>query len=133
MNLYSMLSARNESGRPIRVGLIGAGKFGSMVLAQARKIAGYHIVGVADLDAGKVRSSLARTGWQPDEYAAKSFGDAMDTGRTFVTDDAAALCAFEGIECIIEATGHPIAGVRHALMAIDGMKHMVMVNVEADV
>ncbi|MDP4034177.1 MAG: flagellar biosynthesis protein FlgA [Pseudorhodobacter sp.] len=133
MNLYSKLSARAAAGRPIRVGLIGAGKFGSMVLAQARKIAGYHIVGVADLDAGKARASLARTGWQPEEYAAKSLDDAMDTGRTFVTDDASALCAFDGIECIIEATGHPIAGVRHALKAIDGMKHIVMVNVEADV
>ncbi len=133
MNLHSMLAERNANGRPIRVGLIGAGKFGSMVLAQARKIDGYHIVAVADLDVGKVRSSLARTGWDKDEYSASSMGNAMDTGRTFVTDDAKALCDFDGIECIIEATGHPIAGVRHALMAIDGMKHIVMVNVEADV
>lgn len=91
MNLSSMLAARHAEGRPIRVGLIGAGKFGSMVLAQARKIAGYHIVGVADLDAGKARASLARTGWQPEEYGATSFADAMDTGKTFVTEDAAAL------------------------------------------
>ncbi|SLN26751.1 hypothetical protein AQS8620_00805 [Aquimixticola soesokkakensis] len=133
MNLHSMLAERAANGRPIRVGLIGAGKFGSMVLAQARKIPGYHIVAVADLDAGKARGSLARTGWQPDEYSATSFGNAMDTGRTFVTDDAKALCDFDGIECVIEATGHPIAGTRHALMAIEGMKHIVMVNVEADV
>jgi len=133
MNLHAMLTARAEAGRPIRVGLIGAGKFGSMVLAQARKIAGYHIVAVADLDAGKTRASLARTGWQPEEYAATSFGNAMDTGRTFVTQDAMALCAFDGIEIIIEATGHPLAGTRHALAAIAGNKHIVMVNVEADV
>lgn len=133
MNLSTMLEERNASGRPVRVGLIGAGKFGSMVLAQARKIAGYHVVGVADLDAGKARGSLARTGWQPEEYDARSFGEAMDSGKTFVTDDAKALCDFDGIDCIIEATGHPLAGVRHALMAIEGMKHIVMVNVEADV
>ncbi|SEQ14121.1 Predicted homoserine dehydrogenase, contains C-terminal SAF domain [Loktanella sp. DSM 29012] len=133
MNLNSMLAERNAGGRPIRVGLIGAGKFGSMVLAQARKIEGYHIVAVADLDVGKVRTSLNRTGWEAEEYAATSFGDAMSTGRTFVTDDAKALCDFEGIECVIEATGHPLAGTRHALMAIEGMKHIVMVNVEADV
>ncbi len=133
MNLHSMLAERNAGGRPIRVGLIGAGKFGSMVLAQARKIEGYHIVAVADLDVGKVRTSLNRTGWEAEEYAATSFGDAMDTGRTFVTDDAKALCDFDGIECVIEATGHPLAGTRHALMAIEGMKHIVMVNVEADV
>jgi predicted homoserine dehydrogenase-like protein len=133
MNLSLMLAERHAAGRPIRVGLIGAGKFGSMVLAQARKIPGYHIVGVADLDAGKARTSLKRVGWDDDEYAATSLGNAMDTGRTFVTQDAKALCDFEGIECIIEATGHPLAGTRHALMAIEGMKHIVMVNVEADV
>ena len=133
MNLASKLAERNAKGRPIRVGLIGAGKFGSMVLAQARKIEGYHIVAVADLDENKVRSSMTRTGWEENEYSATSFVDAMDSGRTFVTDDASALCAFDGIECIIEATGHPLAGVRHALMAIDGGKHIVMVNVEADV
>ncbi|PRY91218.1 NAD(P)H-dependent oxidoreductase [Donghicola tyrosinivorans] len=133
MNLSHLLKARAEAGKPIRVGLIGAGKFGSMVLAQARKIEGYHIVAVADLDVGKVRTALKRTGWEAEEYAATSFGDAIDTGRTFITDDASALCAFDGIECIIEATGHPLAGTRHALMAIEGMKHIVMVNVEADV
>lgn len=133
MNLSHLLKARAAAGKPIRVGLIGAGKFGSMVLAQARKIEGYHIVAVADLDVGKVRASLKRTGWEDEKYAATSFGDAMDSGRTFITDDASALCSFDGIECIIEATGHPLAGTRHALMAIEGMKHIVMVNVEADV
>lgn len=133
MNLHAMLTERAAAGRPIRVGLIGAGKFGSMVLAQARKIAGYHIVAVADLNGAKTRASLARTGWQPEEYAATSFANAMDTGRTFVTEDAMALCAFDGIEIIIEATGHPLAGTRHALAAIAGNKHIVMVNVEADV
>jgi predicted homoserine dehydrogenase-like protein len=133
MNLSSMLAERNAAGKPIRVGLIGAGKFGSMVLAQARKIEGYHIVAVADLDTAKVRKSLERTGWQEEEYSATSMGDAIDTGKTFVTNDAAELCAFEGIDCVIEATGHPLAGVRHALKAIDGNKHIVMVNVEADV
>ena len=133
MNLASKLAERNAKDGPIRVGLIGAGKFGSMVLAQARKIEGYHIVAVADLDENKVRTSMSRTGWDQNEYSATSFGDAVDSGRTFVTDDAAALCAFDGIECIIEATGHPLAGVRHALMAIDGGKHIVMVSVEADV
>ena len=133
MNLSTMLSERNAAGRPVRVGLIGAGKFGSMVLAQARKIDGYQIVGIADLDGAKARAALKRTGWTEEEYAATSLSDAHDTSRAFVTEDANALCAFEGIDCIIEATGHPIAGTRHALAAIEGGKHIVMVNVEADV
>ncbi len=57
----------------------------------------------------------------------------MRDGTTFVTDSVDAMLACEGIECLIEATGHPIAGVRHALAAIEHGKHMVMVNVEADV
>ena len=132
MNLYTMLAARAAAGRPVRVGLIGAGKFGSMILSQARHIAGMHIVGVADLDVSKAHASLARVGWPAERYAAKTLGDALKTGQTCVLDSAAALAKCDEIECIIEATGHPIAGVRHALAAIDGNKHVIMVNVEAD-
>ncbi|SAL66597.1 SAF domain protein [Caballeronia terrestris] len=132
MNLSSLLQARNASGRPVRIGLIGAGKFGSMVLSQARHIEGLHVVGVADLDVGKARASLARVGWPAEQYGARTLSDAVKTGATCVLDDAAALAACDEIECIIEATGHPIAGVRHALAAIEGNKHVVMVNVEAD-
>src|SRR4030095_15095539 len=118
---------------PVRVGLIGAGKFGSMILSQARHIEGMHIVGVADLDVSKARASLARVGWPEERYSATSLGDAIKTGKTGVLDDAASLASCDEIECIVEATGHPIAGVRHALAAIDGGKHLIMVNVEADV
>ena len=133
MNLFSQLGQRAEAGRPVRVGMIGAGKFGSMVLAQAQQIAGMHVVGVADLDVGKARASLQRVGWPAERYGAASLAAAMSDGTTCVLDDAAALAAFEGIDCIIEATGHPIAGIRHGLAAIEGGKHVIMVNVEADV
>ncbi|MFK4447587.1 putative homoserine dehydrogenase-like protein [Caballeronia udeis] len=132
MNLSSLLQARNALGRPVRVGLIGAGKFGSMVLSQARHIEGMQVVGVADLNVGKARASLARVGWPAGQYNARTLADAVRTGTTCVLDDASALAACDEIECIIEATGHPIAGVRHALAAIEGGKHVVMVNVEAD-
>lgn len=133
MNLFPMLGARAEAGRPVRVGLIGAGKFGSMILAQAMRIEGLHVVGIADLDVGKARGSLNRVGWPAERYGAATLDEAMRTGATCVLDDAHALAAHPGIECIIEATGHPIAGIRHGLAAIEGGKHVVMVNVEADV
>jgi predicted homoserine dehydrogenase-like protein len=133
MNLSSLLLQRSAAGRPVRIGLIGAGKFGSMVLAQAQRIAGLHVVGIADLDPAKARAALARVGWPEDSYAARTLGDAVRSGRTCIVGDAAALAACDEIDCIIEATGHPIAGVRHALTAIDGGKHVIMVNVEADV
>ncbi|MBG7620578.1 Gfo/Idh/MocA family oxidoreductase [Herbaspirillum sp. AP02] len=132
MNLYSLLRERAAAGRPVRVGLIGAGKFGSMVLAQAQHIEGMHIVGVADLNVSKAHAALERVGWSKERYLAKSLGEAVKNGTTCVLENAAALADCEEIECIIEATGHPIAGVRHALDAIEGGKHVVMVNVEAD-
>ena len=104
-----------------------------MVLAQAQRIANLHVVGVADLDPGKARASLDRVGWPAERYAAASLDEAVRTGATCVLDDAMALAACPAVECLIEATGHPIAGIRHALAAIDHGKHIVMVNVEADV
>jgi predicted homoserine dehydrogenase-like protein len=133
MNLASLLAERAAAGRPVRMGLIGAGKFGSMILAQAQHIEGLHVVGVVDLDVGKAKGSLARVGWPEDRYAATSLEAAVQGGTTCVLDDAEALARCGDVECIIEATGHPIAGVRHALQAIDQGKHVVMVNVEADV
>lgn len=133
MNLSSLLAERAAQGKPVRVGLIGAGKFGSMVLAQAKHIAGYQIVGVADLDADKARAALARTGWAAERYAARSMTQAVTEGTTCVTDNAADLFACDAIECIIEATGHPLSGTRHGLAAIEAGKHVIMVNVEADV
>src|SRR3954470_4407745 len=126
MNLSTMLQQRAAGGRSIRVGLICAGKFGWMLLAKAQPIPGFHVVGVADLDVGKARASLARVGWPAERYGAASLGGALTTSQTCVLDDAGALTAFDGIECIVEATGHPIAGVRHAVAAIDGGKHVIM-------
>lgn len=133
MNLSTLLEERAADGHPVRIGLIGAGKFGSMVLAQARHIAGLHVVGIADLDVEKARASLARVQWDEEQFSAGTLDAAVSSGETCVTDDTADLFACSEIEVVIEATGHPIAGVRHALAAIDAGKHVVMVNVEADV
>ena len=133
MNLSSMLAARAAEGRPVRMGLVGAGKFGSMILAQARFITGLHVVGVADIDPKRARASLERVGWEADRYGASNVAEAFDRGTTAVTDRVDELFGHDGIECIVEATGHPLAGLRHAGTAIDAGKHVVMVNVEADV
>jgi predicted homoserine dehydrogenase-like protein len=133
MNLYALLQASAAKGRPVRVALIGAGKFGSMVLSQAQRITGLHMVAVVDLDVGKARQSLDRVGWLKERYAAASVGDALRSGGTCVTSDVASVLACPEIDCVIEATGHPIAGTRHALKSIEAGKHVVMVNVESDV
>jgi predicted homoserine dehydrogenase-like protein len=132
MNLHRLLLQRAADNRPVRVGLIGAGKFGSMFLAQVRRTPGMHLVGIADLAPQRARASLARVGWAAAQFAANSFDDAYKHGTTFITDDAQKLIAFHGIEVIIDATGHPAAGIAHVLACCAHKKHIVMVNVEAD-
>lgn len=133
MNLSAKLLERKAAGRPVTVGLIGAGKFGTMFAAQARLTQGMHLVAVADLDVGRARSQLKSGGWPDAAYAAASLDDALKRGSTFITDSSEALIAYPQIEVIVEATGVPGAGIAHCLKAIANGKHIVMVNVEADV
>ena len=132
MNLFAKLLEREAAGRPVTVGLIGAGKFGTMFLSQVRLTRGMHLVGVADLSVERARSQLQSAGWDAEAYAATSLGDAFKSGRTHVGADAEALIGFPDIEVIVEATGDPKNGIRFALATIAHGKHIVMVNVEAD-
>ena len=132
MNLHVLLRAREAADRPVRVGMIGAGKFGTMFLAQVRTTPGMHVVAVADLDVGRARNQLRSAGWDEAAYAAVSLADAFKQRRTHVTADAEALAAFPEIEVIVKATGIPSVGIHHALTAIAHGKHIVMVSVEAD-
>ena len=132
MNLHRMLLERKAAGKPITIGLIGAGKFGSMFLSQVRQTDGMHLVGVADLNTARARSQLKLGCWPEEQYAAATIDDALKHGRTIVTDNADALITHPAIEVIIEATGDPGAGIRFAMKAIENGKHIVMVNVEAD-
>lgn len=133
MNLHAMLQARSEAGRPIRVAVIGAGKFGTMFLAQALHTPGIHIVGVADLSRERAAAALTHAGWPGEQHAARSAAQAIKTGGTWLTEDAAALIAADGIEVVIEATGVPAAGLAHGEIALRHGRHMILVNVEADV
>jgi predicted homoserine dehydrogenase-like protein len=132
VNLHALLLEREAAGRPVTVGLIGAGKFGTMFLSQARLTRGMHVVAVADLNAGRARDQLKTANWPTECYAASSLDDALKRGATLVTDDAPSLLTHPGIEVIVEATGVPQAGIAHAMKAIANGKHIVMVNVEAD-
>ncbi len=133
MNLHRLLLERESSGRPVQVGIIGAGKFASMYLAQALRTRGIHIAGLCDLDPERAHGALLTTGWPQDRAEARSFDEAIRSRTVHITDDAMALIAADGIEVLIDATGDPAAGIRHALACCDAGKHIVMVNVEADV
>ena len=133
MSLIAKLKARAEAGKPVKVGLIGAGKFGSMYLSQAPRTPGIHLVGVADLSPDRARAALQRVGWEAERYSASSWTEAIRNGSTFITDDADAMIASDHVDIVIDATGSPAAGIHHALLCCQHRKHIVMVNVEADV
>jgi len=122
MFLHQDLLQRARVGKPVRVGLIGAGKFGSMFLSQAPTTPGLTVSAIADLDPARARDACRAVGW----------GDARITGTRF-TDDAMAMMASEDVDVVVEATGVPAAGIAHARSAFAAGKHIVMVNVEADV
>jgi predicted homoserine dehydrogenase-like protein len=119
VNLHRLLRERD---RPVRVALIGAGKFGSMFLTQAPTIPGLEVAVIADLDPERARRACATVGW-----------DAARIARTEFVADGTKAIAHPDIEVVIEATGAPTAGIAHARAAIAARRHIVMVNVEADV
>ena len=132
MSLYAQLQQRAAAGRPIRVGLIGAGKFGSMYLAQVPRTPGVHLAAIADLSPAAARANLARVGWRPEQAQAASIDEALQRGSTHVGEDWQALVRHPAIDVVVECTGHPIAAVDHCLAAFDAGKHVVNVTVEAD-
>ena len=118
MNLARLLEERAAAGRPVGVGLIGAGKFGTMFLAQALTTPGLKLIGIADLSAERIHTALRRAGWSTDAVPA--------------TDDVRELIAQDGLDVVVEATGDPAAGAAHALAAFAAGRHVVMVTVEGD-
>ena len=132
MSLFAKLQQRQAEGRPIRIGLIGAGKFGSMYLAQVPRTPGVHLVGIADLSPDGARANLARVGWDVQRTQAASLDAAIKDGSTHIGEDWRALVTHPAIDVIVECTGHPIAAVDHCLEAFTHGKHVVNVTVEAD-
>jgi predicted homoserine dehydrogenase-like protein len=132
MSLSRLLQKLAAADQPIRIGQIGAGKFGTMFLSQVRLTPGMHLVGLADLLPARARERLAGVGWPREQFAARSMGEAFKSGGTFVTDDALAVIGSREIDVVIEATGDPATGIEVALAAARNGKHVIMVNVEAD-
>ena len=132
MSLYQKLLARAAMHQPVRVGLIGAGKFGSMYLSQVPRTPGVHLVGIADLSPEAARRNLARVGWSAEQTQAASLDVAIATGQTHITENWEDIVGHPQIDVIVESTGNPIAAVDHILRAFEEGKDVVNVTVEAD-
>ncbi|MEW9871704.1 NAD(P)H-dependent oxidoreductase [Arthrobacter sp. HS15c] len=130
MNLHKLLSDREQEGRPVRVGLIGAGRYGTMYLAQANNIPGIHVVAIADINVKRAEGAFDLVGW-PKGQIAPDVASALRDRTTAIIANADELFDVD-IDVIVEATGNPIVGVKHALRAIETKKHIIMVTVEAD-
>ena len=122
MTFARLLDERTGDHGPVRVGLVGAGKFGSMFLAQVPTSDGVSVSWIADLDPDRARKSCRDVGW-PEALVE----------HTRFTDDAFETVVAPDVDVVVEATGNPTIGAEHALAAIRAGKHVVMVNVEADV
>lgn len=120
MRLTNGLRQRAMDGNPIGVGVIGCGKFATMFLAQAARTPGIAVRAIADLRPEAARAKVERS-------------TGLDTGAIRFVDDVASVVHDDGVELVIEATGDAVQGVVHALAAIEARRHILMVNVEADV
>jgi len=98
VNLHRLARERAAAGKPVRVGLIGAGKFGSMFLNQAPTMPGVEIAVIADLDPARARDACRTVGWDPARIA-----------RTEFVASGAEACADPRVEIVVEATGSPPA------------------------
>src|SRR3981081_4491154 len=106
MNLYAKWLERKD--KPLRIGVIGAGKFGAMYIAQVPRTPGVHLVGIADLSPDSARENLQRVGWKPEAYSAASLDKALKSGQTHLSDDWQALVAHPGVGIVIESTRNPL-------------------------
>lgn len=137
VSLAEALEARQRAGRPVRVGLVGAGQMGTDLVVQIAQMPGIEIVAACDMRIERIEAACAMAGADcrspgPATDAAGVAG-AVAKGRMAAVADPLLVCCAPEVEVVIDATGNPNAGANVALAAIGAGKHMVMMNVEADV
>ncbi|CAN1488293.1 COG4091 Predicted homoserine dehydrogenase [Rhabdaerophilaceae bacterium] len=136
MSLADALAEREASGNPVRVGLIGSGQMGTDIVVQIAQMPGIEIVAVADMNPDRVIAAVAMTehkGLVGIATDATEFSALRRKRYLVATCDLMLVCQAEEVEVIIDATGNPDAGARVAMQAIRAKKHIIMMNVEADV
>ena len=122
MFLQNAISKRIDNDNPVKVALIGAGKFGSMFLSQVPTTPGLEIAVIADLKPENAIKACKNVGWSDDLIS-----------KTKFVDEAIQAIKLSEVDVVVEATGFPAAGIEHARQAFQNGKHIIMVNVEADV
>jgi predicted homoserine dehydrogenase-like protein len=137
-SLASDLARHFEAeGRPIRIGLIGSGEMGTDIVTQCDQMAGITVAAIAEINIKAAERALAIAGRPAESHVVTGgkaqFDEALRKGRTAITEDALTLCTNGEIDVVIDATGRPAVGAEVGLVAMEHGKHLVMMNVEADV
>ncbi len=137
-NLPADLAARlAATGRPIRVGLIGSGEMGTDIVTQCDQMTGITVAAIAEVRPGAAAKALHIAGRDSashrDANTQSSFDAALESGKTALTENAQLVCSSPHVDVVIDATGRPGVGAEIGLTAMEHGKHLVMMNVEADV
>jgi predicted homoserine dehydrogenase-like protein len=131
------LAARDASGRPIRVGLVGAGEMGTDIVSRIAHMQGIAVGAISELKPGAAARSVEIAYGSTDRVSEVATADAanaaMEQGGIAVTDNVEALLGAGLIDVVVDATGIPAVGAEIGLRAMEQGKHLVMMNVEADV
>ena len=131
------LAAKAESGRPIRIGLVGAGEMGTDIVSRVALMDGIEIGAISELKAGAASKSVEIAYGSTDRVQEVASSDtanaAMEAGKIAVTDNVDALLEAGLIDVVVDATGVPAVGAEIGLRAMERGKHLVMMNVEADI
>ena len=131
------LELRAETGKPIRVGLIGCGEMGTDVVTRAAHMKGLEVSAIANLDVDAAHKAceiaFAEDSHSRSVDSASTISEAIEQGKIAVTDDASLITQNPQIDVVIDATGVPAVGAEIGLSAMEAGKHLVMMNVEADV
>ena len=131
------LKRRAEAGTPIRIGLIGSGEMGTDVVSRVALMDGIEVAAIADLDPGAAHRAVEIARGEPGHSAVATSSDGLNAlierGIAAVSADAGPILESGLIDVVVDATGIPEAGAEIGLAAMERGKHLVMMNVEADV
>jgi predicted homoserine dehydrogenase-like protein len=131
----SELERRQQSGNPVRVAMVGAGYMGKGIALQIEQyITGMRLVAIANRTLSTAKKAYLDAGDDPIKpvETITQLEAAIAAGQYAVTDDAMLICEAEGIDVIIEATGHIEHSAHVAMKAIENEKHLVLMNAELD-
>lgn len=135
--LAADLAALEATGKPIRIGLIGSGMMGTDIVTQVLQMRGIVVAAIADIHVPAAVAALASAGHDAQAHrvvqTASALEQAIGDRRIAVTDNADLVCACAMIDVVVDATGKPAVGAQIGLTAMEHGKHLVMMNVEADV